>query len=102
MKRTLILDFPSDFLFPPNGYGGIERWLWSVAKQSAKLGHEVILSGPLWQTNCLPSAKHFKKRINKDTYREFLDTHAKVDYLVGGHEYWESADMRRVFALVSD
>jgi len=40
-----VCDFPSRYAFPPTGYGGIERWLWAVARlltqvppQTATLG----------------------------------------------------------------
>lgn len=102
MSKILVLDYPSEFTFPPKGYGGIERWLWSFAKQSTILGHEVILSGPLWQSHHLPAAAHYNERIDQSTEVPFLEKYGKVDFLVGGHEYWANAELRNVFSRIAD
>ncbi len=44
-KKIVVCDYPSKYLFPPKGYGGIERWLWTVAKESVGLGMEVLILG---------------------------------------------------------
>ncbi len=100
--KILILDFPSQFYFPPYGYGGIERWLWSVAKQSIALGHEVILSGNRWRIETLNHPAHFSERINKDTFSKFKKKFGKVDIVVGGHEYWANKEIVDIFNQISD
>ena len=100
-RRVVICDFPSRFLFPPEGYGGIERWLWTVAKKTYELGYEVILSGPLWRSQLLPGTIHYKKRINQKTKKEFLSRYGKVDFLIGGHEYWSNPTLNKIFLEVS-
>lgn len=47
--RVGICDFPSDYAFPPHGYGGIERWLWAVAVGARRVGAQVHLLGPAWR-----------------------------------------------------
>lgn len=88
-KRVIVCDFPSEFLFPPIDYGGIERWLWSVAKRSAELGYTVILSGPLWRKELLPQAIYLKERITEVDAEDFLRKYGKADYLVAGFEYFK-------------
>ena len=44
-----VCDFPGNYLFPPRGYGGIERWLWAVAVGARKAGADVHLLGPKWR-----------------------------------------------------
>lgn len=102
MKKIAVLDYPSEFLFPPIGYGGIERWLWSIAKQSVHLGLDVVLCGPLWQSEYLPAARTFKQRLSAATVEEFIEFHGRVDYLVGGHEYWNDSNLRDIFSMVSN
>lgn len=102
MKKILVLDYPSDYYFPPIKYGGIERWLWSIAKQSINLGHKVVLSGPRWRFDTLPKAIAYPKRINKSNYRSFIGKFGKFDCIVGGHEYWNDDGKRELFEKISD
>lgn len=101
MKKAVVCDFPSQFLFPPNGYGGLERWLFCVAKETQALGFELILSGPMWQRKYLPKAKYFEKRITPKTSQEFLEKFGQVDYLVAGHEYWGYDDIKKAMLDVA-
>jgi len=85
-----VCDFPGDYLFPPKGYGGIERWLWATAVGGRRAGAQVHLLGPLW-----------RRELSDDwTVRPFrLEDLAKddacardlratgYDLLVVGHEY---------------
>lgn len=100
--KILVLDFPSEFFFPPYGYGGIERWIWSVAKQSLALGHEVILSGPKWRVDTLKKAKHFPERISKETVGSFKKKFGQIDIIVGGHEYWANVELLDIFNDISN
>lgn len=101
-KRIVVCDFPSEFLFPPVGYGGIERWLWSVAKEADALGLEVIFSGPLWRKNLLAGVKYFEHRITKESVDIFKQRFGRVDFLVGGHEYFGNPIYDSFFKEISD
>jgi hypothetical protein len=85
-----VCDYPSSYLFPPTGYGGIERWLWAVAVGARKAGAEVHLLGPQWRPELrddwtvrsirleeLTPAGHRSRSLRADGY----------DLLVVGHEY---------------
>ncbi len=102
-NRVVVCDFPSQFLFPPTGYGGIERWLWSVAKRSYELGHEVVLSGPQWRSYLLPQAGHYTGRLeNRRNTTEFLHTRGRFDFLVVGHEYFDDPEIVKNFETVAE
>ena len=96
------MDFPSEFYFPPYGYGGIERWLWSVARQSLQLGHSVFISGPRWRIDTLPGVMPYSQRINENNYSGFVRKYGKMDCVIGGHEYWSNDEMLKVIQKVSD
>ena len=101
--RVVVCDFPSQFLFPPTGYGGIERWLWSVAKRSDELGCEVVLSGPQWRSYLLPQARHYKDRIeHHEKAAEFIKTNGRFDILIAGHEYFDDPDIVESFKTVAE
>lgn len=100
-KKVIVCDFPSEFLFPPIDYGGIERWLWSVAKRSAELGYTVILSGPLWRKELLPQVIYCEERITEIIPEEFLKKYGKADYLVAGFEYFKDKNLKEKFKKIS-
>jgi glycosyltransferase involved in cell wall biosynthesis len=101
-KKIVVCDYPSKYLFPPKGYGGIERWLWTVAKESVGLGMEVLILGPNWQYGLLPEAKHSPESIIDIGADTFLDKFGKFDFLVAGHEYWLDEDLVSKFEKISD
>ncbi len=101
-KKIVICDYPSKYSFPPKGYGGIERWLWTVAKESVGLGMDVLILGPNWQYNLLPKAKHSSESIINISADSFLNKFGKFDFLVAGHEYWINEKMVNKFEKISD
>jgi glycosyltransferase involved in cell wall biosynthesis len=101
-KKVVVCDYPGKYLFPPNGYGGIERWLWTVAKESVKLGMEVLLLGPNWQHSLLPQAKYCKESIMDIGADCFLRRFGSFDFLVAGHEYWLNNELLKKFEVISD
>jgi glycosyltransferase involved in cell wall biosynthesis len=85
-----VCDFPSDYAFPPTGYGGIERWLWAAAVGARRAGAAVHLLGPRWRAEL---ADHWTLRPVR---LEDLSPHDHAadalrgdgyDLLVVGHEY---------------
>ncbi len=101
--RVVVCDFPSQFLFPPTGYGGIERWLWSIAKRSDELGYTVVLSGPQWRSYLLPKTNHFTGRLEYcNNAAEFLRTYGRFDFLVAGHEYFDNPEIVKNFMSVAE
>lgn len=85
-----VCDFPGSYLFPPTGYGGIERWLWAVAVGGRRAGAEVHLLGPQWRPELAEDWKVRPVRL------EDLDPGGRqarnlrntgYDLLVVGHEY---------------
>lgn len=85
-----VCDFPGDYAFPPNGYGGIERWLWAVAVGARRSGAEVHLLGPQWRTELADEWTMRPVRLEDLTAggrqaRSLRDT--GYDLLVIGHEY---------------
>lgn len=101
-KKVVVCDYPSKYLFPPKDYGGIERWLWTVARESVELGMQVILLGPQWRSDLLPQAKHFPDRIIDLSAKEFLKKISRVDFFVGGHEYWLNDNLIKKFELIAN
>jgi glycosyltransferase involved in cell wall biosynthesis len=85
-----ICDFPSDYAFPPQGYGGIERWLWAVAVGARRAGAEVHLLGRQWRTELAADWVVRQVRLEdmepggRDARR--LQS-SGYDLLVVGHEY---------------
>lgn len=85
-----VCDFPSDYAFPPEGYGGIERWLWAVAVGTRRAGAEVHLLGPQWRPELIDDWMVSPIRLEDVTAdgcqaRSLRDT--DYDLLVVGHEY---------------
>lgn len=84
--RILVCDFPTIYRFPENGYGSTQRWLATVAKYAARMGHETLVSGPLWDVSVLPGVKWWEPRLDASNADSFLARHGRVDVLVAGHE----------------
>ena len=85
-----VCDFPGDYLFPPTGYGGIERWLWAVAIGARRSGADVHLLGPRWRPELADDWTVTPVRLEDLTpggpqARHLHDT--GYDLLVVGHEY---------------
>jgi glycosyltransferase involved in cell wall biosynthesis len=85
-----VCDFPGDFAFPPEGYGGIERWLWAVAVGARKTGADVHLLGPQWRLELADDWVVRPVRLEDVTpggcqADSLRDT--GYDLLVVGHEY---------------
>jgi glycosyltransferase involved in cell wall biosynthesis len=85
-----VCDFPGDYLFPPIGYGGIERWLWAVAVGARRAGADVHLLGPQWRQELADDWTVRPIRLEDLTpdgpqIRSLRAT--GYDLLVVGHEY---------------
>lgn len=100
--RILLCDYPSLYRFPSNGYGSIERWLATVAKYLVKLGHEVIISGPLWDVDYVPGVSWWRERLYIDNYKDFLKSFSRVDILIAGHEAFDEPKWERAYLAVAD
>jgi glycosyltransferase involved in cell wall biosynthesis len=99
-----ICDFPSEYAFPPRGYGGIERWLWAVAIGARQGGADVHLLGPQWRSELADDWWTEPVRLEEMSPRGVqARTLAATGYdlLVVGHEYpslpawravWETLD----------
>jgi glycosyltransferase involved in cell wall biosynthesis len=98
--RVGVCDFPSAYEFPPRGYGGIERWLWSVAVGARRAGCEVHLLGPSWRDD-LPAGFHrLPLRIENagtDPGQWHEVRRRQLDLLVVGHEYPSQQAWRRAW-----
>lgn len=84
-----ICDFPGSYLFPPIGYGGIERWLWAVAVGARRAGADVHLLGPLWRRE-LDGWRVDPVRLERlvPGSRELARMRsADYDLIIAGHEY---------------
>jgi hypothetical protein len=85
-----VCDFPSDYAFPPTGYGGIERWLWAAAVGARRAGATVHLLGPRWRAEL---ADHWTLRpVRLEDLSPTGQAAAALrddgyDLLVVGHEY---------------
>lgn len=99
-----ICDFPGDYLFPPKGYGGIERWLWAVAVGGRKAGAEVHLLGPQWRSELASEWMVRPIRLedvapggrNARSLRE-----TGYDLFVVGHEYMSLPAWRATWETLS-
>jgi glycosyltransferase involved in cell wall biosynthesis len=95
-----ICDFPSAYQFPPRGYGGIERWLWSVAVGARDWGAEVYLLGPQWRLDLPGGFLRRDVRLEDSDEAALIDLdRLGLDLLVVGHEYpalpsWRAAWQR--------
>ncbi|NWF65813.1 MAG: glycosyltransferase [Chloroflexi bacterium] len=98
--RLIVCDYdnPKGYTFPSFGFGSSEKRLWHFAKTASELeGVEVIITGPLWLREYVPKARYFPKRLNIETYQEFLDEYGKCDFLFAGHEYFDKDEWVKPF-----
>lgn len=92
-----ICDFPGDYLFPPTGYGGIERWLWAVAVGARKAGADVHLLGPQWRPELADDWMIRPVRLEDVVPGSQQDRNLRMtgyDLLVVGHEHPSLATWR--------
>lgn len=85
-----VCDFPGNYAFPPAGYGGIERWLWTVAVGARAAGADVHLLGPGWLTDLEDQWVRMPVRLEDITAGSLAERelrNAGYDLLVVGHEY---------------
>jgi glycosyltransferase involved in cell wall biosynthesis len=99
-----VCDFPSEYAFPPYGYGGIERWLWAAAVGAARSGNEVHLLGPGWRADLPVTWPRWPFRLEDLTPGSAAIADLRrigLDLLIVGHEYpslprwrsvWEKLD----------
>lgn len=88
--RVGVCDFPSNYAFPPHGYGGIERWLWAVAVGAKRAGAEVILLGPAWRDDLPYRFSRLPLRLEDVSPSDESFNQVEqlgLDLLVVGHEY---------------
>mgnify|MGYP001250112330 CR=1 FL=1 len=95
-----VCDFPSNYAFPPYGYGGIERWLWAVALGARQAGADVHLIGHPWRPELADDWTILHVRLEDVTLgqqqaRSLRD--AGYDLLVVGHEYPSLSAWRRTW-----
>ncbi|TDC96132.1 glycosyltransferase [Actinomadura sp. 7K507] len=95
-----ICDFPSQYAFPPHGYGGIERWLWATAIGAAEAGADVHLIGPAWRPEAVARFPATPLRL-EDLLPGSTDatklSRVGLDLLVVGHEYPSLPAWRRMW-----
>lgn len=94
-----ICDFPSSYAFPPNGYGGIERWLWATALGARQAGAEVHLLGPAWRRDIEDDWTIHPIRLEdlQPGSRAVADLRdSQYDLLIVGHEYPTLPAWRRI------
>ncbi|MBM7771204.1 glycosyltransferase involved in cell wall biosynthesis [Actinokineospora baliensis] len=99
--RIGVCDFPSDYAFPPYGYGGIERWLWAAAFGGHQAGDEIFLVGPAWRRELPLAFKRIPLRLEdlrpeSEQFRTLQNL--ALDVLIVGHEY----PSRRPWRHISD
>ncbi|MFD7917741.1 glycosyltransferase [Streptomyces sp. NPDC059740] len=85
-----VCDFPSNYAFPPVGYGGIERWLWAVAVGARTAGADVHLLGPGWRASLGDAWVRKPVRLEDATPGSLVERELQAtgyDLLVVGHEY---------------
>jgi glycosyltransferase involved in cell wall biosynthesis len=90
-----ICDFPSQYDFPPHGYGGIERWLWATAVGAKQAGADVHLIGPQWRSDLDDDWTRRPIRLEDLSDGRYL-RHDGYDLLIVGHEYLSLPAWRRV------
>lgn len=98
-----VCDFPSDYQFPPIGYGGIERWLWAVAVGARSAGADVHLLGPRWRPELADRWTVEPVRledVEPGSLQQASLSDAGYDLLVGGHEYPSLAKWRRTAGVM--
>lgn len=104
-KRVIVCDYdnPNGYTFPSFGFGSSEKRIWHFAKTVSELkDFEVIITGPLWLPEYVPNAKHFKKRLDINSYQEFISVYGKCDYLFAGHEYFDKDIWVEPFSYCAD
>ena len=101
-RKILVHDFPHETTFPPKGYGGIERWLWTIANEACLAGDEVAIAGPLWDTSTLPDILHIKERISHATKRSILNQFGRADLIIAGHEFFGKPEWDEPCLEISD
>lgn len=99
-----ICDYPSDYLFPPTGYGSIERWLWAAAVGARNWGAAVHLLGPQWRNDLPHGFGRSDIRLEDihpgDVAERELDS-LGLDLLIVGHEYPALPAWRRTWQSLS-
>lgn len=95
-----VCDYPSAYLFPPTGYGSIERWLWAAAVGARQWGATVHLVGPQWRRDLPDSFSRSDVRLEDADSPSLADIdRLGLDLLIVGHEYpalpaWRAAWQR--------
>jgi len=95
-----VCDFPSDYEFPPRGYGSIERWLWTVAVGARGWGATVRLLGPGWRRDLPSEFGRNDVRLENLTPGSVAERELRrlgLDLLVVGHEYPALPTWRRTW-----
>ena len=98
-----VCDFPSDYEFPPRGYGSIERWLWAAATGARAWGARVHLLGPGWRTDLPPGFGRRDVRLENvgpGSIRERNLHELALDLLIVGHEYPGLPAWRRTWRVL--
>lgn len=98
--RIGICDFPSQYAFPPHGYGGIERWLWATAIGAAQAQADVHLIGPAWRPEATARFPTTPLRLEDLTPGSADATQLSrmgLDLLIVGHEYPSLPAWRRMW-----
>lgn len=101
--RVGVCDFPSHYAFPPQGYGGIERWLWAVAVGARRAGADVHLLGPAWRHDLPHQYDQMPVRLEDIRPGEAGFDRLKqldLDLLVVGHEYPSLPAWRETWAAL--
>ncbi len=102
-----VCDFPAVYSFPPEGYAGIERWLWATAVGARPAGATVDLLGRQWRPE-LAQDWHIEPLRLEDISGLDLARIRAVGYdlLIAWHEYpsmpaWREAWQRLDCDLVT-
>ncbi|KIH97634.1 glycosyltransferase [Streptomonospora alba] len=85
-----VCDFPGTYAFPPQGYGGIERWLWATALGARAAGADVHLLGPRWRDDLGDDWPIHPIRLEETaagSHQEKVLRDTGYDLLIVGHEY---------------
>lgn len=96
--RVAVCDFPSRYPFPPSGYGGIERWLYAVARGVEACGWELALVGPQWTPAAVANRRQIAQRLEDSRLDDFGDG---FDVIVAGHEYLDDPRWLRIARALS-
>ncbi len=85
-----VCDYPSEYQFPPHGYGGIERWLWAAAVGAREWGATVHLLGPQWRADLPAGFGRTDVRLEQIAPESPSQRDLErlgLDLLIVGHEY---------------